>query len=997
MTAPFLPFTPNDPISPMPTEDAQKFWDECSPISSDPFAVQMLEDRKLDVEKIERWDLARVISHKQVLPSWASFRPRDGALIGRNWHDSGNRIIIPLFNTSGQLCGFKGRSVWKDAHVKSANPLGYSTKGLIMIGPFERMILSDLATNAPHRADVRPLSWCVCEGDMDWLTYATRLDVGESWEPNCLIGVINGSNSLALTKAMIPNPDAPPKIVLRQHHDKSGEKYAHELGRMLRAASGRVVLFRSEENKLDDNKLAQLFRLHIDPFHKAVPFEPSLHLPERQHARSSKDKAIKKHEAAQDVRTEVLERAYYTKAFDSAISEVEALTEGERGDQLFAIAARFARFQHTPYWQDSEFYDRFRAAGVRIGLEKGEIESSLGSALRNAKINPNPINFPKPDPNRSTPRQPPSRTSKAPVPPSQARPTSEAQQPADAPLPPAASLVGAGSPAADQGEGFDGDTGEVIEDDRLAFGESGLPVIWTSTMDLESQAAQAEYAISVRSDVFARNNGLVRVLHDDRGEPRVAPIPPIIVKNILSVTAECWSERMVKGEMKCVQTHPPDRLCAALSELASYPNVKPLFRIVKHPVYINGQFITAPGYYRDSGTMYAPARTVLLPPIKQDPTREDALKAYELVCEIFDEFLFDGDGDAAMAAVVSLMLAHICRPMIGAGCAEFVPLYMIDATTPGTGKGTLINAVNAICSGLWGFSPADSLKNTEEEGKRLCGWALSGRSGMVVFDNIDPSQGLGNATIDAVLTSGSVEVRILSTNDMINAYLDCIFVATGNNIQLRGDLIRRTIPIVLTTPLGVKPSERKFKRDLMATVAARRAELLVALLTIVRAFDLAKQRGEVESVRAFDSFPAWSKWCRDPLVWLGAPDFVAATRAKAESADPVLSAFESLISALSTLNGGNALTSTTLSALYKQCQGDERPSAVHINYISACNDLGFSDGTKWNLKRAGVILSTYQGRLFGSLRLTPVVPLRKWFVERVEIPATTASGSVSGR
>ena len=987
-----IPFATPDPTAPIPFDVAKQFWEECSVISSDPFAVQMLEDRKLDVERIERWDLARVIGPRQTLPSFASFRPRDGAIVGRNWHDSGNRIIVPLFNTAAQLCGFKGRSVFRDAHVKSANPLGYATKGLVMMGPFERNIINDALQGLPHRAQVNPRSWTVAEGDMDWLWWATHLDVGESWEPNLLVGVFSGSHSLALAKAMIQNVDAPPMIALRQHHDKDGEKYAHELGVLLRMVSGRVQLFRSAESKLDDNKLAQLFRLNIDPFDKTTPFTPQSIIPERQHARETK--APKQHSPAQDLRTETLERAYYSKAFDSAISEVEALTEGERSNQFFAIAARFARFQHTIYWQDQAFHDRFKAAGIRIGLEVHEVASGIDSALRNAKRNPNDINFPKPDPNRpappprsnrgAPPPPPPSRTAKPPQPPSE--PQADAADDAAGPPPPAASQrTNQDGDAAGEGGGFDGD----VTEGGVILGASGLPVIWTSTMDLESQTAQAEYAIAVRGDVFCRTNMLVRVLYNDKGEPVLSEIPSSILKNIMSVTAEFWSERRKSDDTTIQrQIHPPDRIVVALSELGNYPNINALHRIVKHPVYIDGQYLTSPGYYESSSTMYAPSRTTILPPLPEAPTRADALKAYELVCEVFDEFLFDGDGDAGIASVVSLLLAHVARPMIGMMGAEFVPLYSIDATTPGTGKGTLINAINAITTGIWGFSPVDSLKSTEEEGKRLCGWALSGRSGMVVFDNIDPSQGLGNATIDAVLTSGRIEVRILQGNKMLDAYLDCIFVATGNNIQLRGDLVRRTIPVVLTTPVGVKPDQREFKRDLQAVVAAKRAEILAALLTILRAYDLALKSGEAKPRRAFDSFPTWSKWCRDSLVWLGAPDFVATTRAKAESSDPVLGAFESLLSSLLVLNQSNPLTTTTLSALYDKCKPGEgrEQAAVHQNYVNACNDLGFSDGNKWNLKRSSVTLSSYQGRLFGGLRLQPLIPLRKWFVERVTVP-----------
>ena len=54
--------------------------------------------------------------------------------------------------------------------------------------------------------------------------------------------------------------------------------------------------------------------------------------------------------------------------------------------------------------------------------------------------------------------------------------------------------------------------------------------------------------------------------------------------------------------------------------------------------------------------------------------------------------------------------------------------------------------------------------------------------------------------------------------------------------------------------------------DIQTEFRHRRGELVVALLTILRAYQVS---GELSTKPTLGSFEMWSRWVRDALIWLG--------------------------------------------------------------------------------------------------------------------------------
>jgi hypothetical protein len=80
------------------------------------------------------------------------------------------------------------------------------------------------------------------------------------------------------------------------------------------------------------------------------------------------------------------------------------------------------------------------------------------------------------------------------------------------------------------------------------------------------------------------------------------------------------------------------------------------------------------------------------------------------------------------------------------------------------------------------------------------------------------------------------------------------------------------------------PGARKFDRDLRVYVPENRPRLVVAALTILRAFVVAGRPGARE-LEPFARFEDWSNLVRGALIWLGEPDPLA-TRDALVAVDP---------------------------------------------------------------------------------------------------------------
>jgi hypothetical protein len=376
---------------------------------------------------------------------------------------------------------------------------------------------------------------------------------------------------------------------------------------------------------------------------------------------------------------------------------------------------------------------------------------------------------------------------------------------------------------------------------------------------------ELERAMSDAPGLFCRGGALVRVL-PPFGRVLLPPLVQAVPRDVLGpwTTAHIeWAkEKREDGVTIEVPCHPPAWAINAFLAAGNWPNVPDLVGVFEHPVFLaDGRVLAASGYDRESGILLLPR--VAADPIPEHPTQDEARQALCWLDEIICDFPFADD--VAHSAALAAMLTPAARQAI-AGC---VPLMVIDKSTRGVGGSLFTDVISTLYMGrpMARVTQAGS----EEEQRKVITSLLLDASPLVLFDNIGAP--LGGAALDALLTGESWKDRLLGTNITVTLPVGAIFYATGNNITFKGDTSRRALKIRMVSNLE-NPEERQGFRhaNLRAWVAAERARLLTAALTVLRAFHVAGRPLPNPGFAPWGSFDGWSDLIRGVLVWLGQPD-----------------------------------------------------------------------------------------------------------------------------
>jgi hypothetical protein len=206
---------------------------------------------------------------------------------------------------------------------------------------------------------------------------------------------------------------------------------------------------------------------------------------------------------------------------------------------------------------------------------------------------------------------------------------------------------------------------------------------------------------------------------------------------------------------------------------------------------------------------------------------------------------------------------------------------LVNAHQRGSGKSLLATVLRTLHGGVF----RASVPTTPEEWEKSLTTILDQTTApVVVFDNL--ATVLQAAALDALLTSRDWTARRLGGNEQITTINDRLWVVTGNNIRLGGDLTRR----VLWTSIDPKMPNPHLRtnfaiRNLEAWVAEHRGELLAALLTLLRGWHCAGRPMPV--LDRSDSFASWFQVMHGVLEFAGVPGVVghADTVAEIETED----------------------------------------------------------------------------------------------------------------
>jgi len=378
---------------------------------------------------------------------------------------------------------------------------------------------------------------------------------------------------------------------------------------------------------------------------------------------------------------------------------------------------------------------------------------------------------------------------------------------------------------------------------------------------------QAIAALGSQQDLFQRGGLLVHVIREleppsdivrPKDAPRIAAVKLPRLRELLASAAE-WQLPSSEGEPQPI--HPPDWVVKAVEARGQWIGIRRLEGVVESPVLrADGSILEKPGYDPMSGLLYE--SQTAFPPVPENPTHGEVQSAVDALLEVVADFPF------AQPEHRSACLAGVLTPLSRRAFVGPSPLFLIDSNVRGSGKTLLTDAISIVTSGRR-MARMTWPRDDDELRKRITALAVAAEW-LILIDNIVGA--FGSASLDAVLTATTWTDRVLGKSEVVARIpLTAVWYATGNNVILEADTVRRVLHIRLET-LEENPEERSdFQHpDLLGWVRRERPRLAVAALTILRGY-VAAGRPDM-GLSPWGSFEGWSDLVRQALVWAGQPD-----------------------------------------------------------------------------------------------------------------------------
>lgn len=389
---------------------------------------------------------------------------------------------------------------------------------------------------------------------------------------------------------------------------------------------------------------------------------------------------------------------------------------------------------------------------------------------------------------------------------------------------------------------------------RLKVGSAAEMAYW-----LEANAGKGRL-----SGFFSRNGimvhtprvnelGYVPATEGGNGPVEIRPVSGPVLAAKLQYLFRCYKvikDPEDKDAFKEVDAlFPQAAASVAVEAPEALQELRPLKGITSTPmIRPDGSLLSVPGYDVASGFLFLPGEGVNVPEVPDKPTAGDVEAARELLLGMIQDFPFATPDDRAN------YLGLLLTPLLRQVTPPSYKLFGIGAHQPGSGKSLLAELAGII----HGSVMRSEVPEDEAEWRKQTFAILSQTSmPVVVLDNIMGV--LKSSTLAGILTAGrEVTDRELGTSKTITVANDRVWVVTGNNLSLGGDMVRRTITILID-PDTPNPERRTDFRvgDLKAWAAENRNQIIWALLVLIRAWVAA---GMPEKARQqSDSFARWER------------------------------------------------------------------------------------------------------------------------------------------
>ena len=328
-----------------------------------------------------------------------------------------------------------------------------------------------------------------------------------------------------------------------------------------------------------------------------------------------------------------------------------------------------------------------------------------------------------------------------------------------------------------------------------------------------------------------------------------------------------------KGEVRKYPDGSCEKACKVILENPRGYRFREIVHSSLYPILLrDGSVLTSSGY--DEHSRYYLIRDYGDFDFPKHPGLTEAKEAFKKLGQLFHDFPFMTSDDKAALIGLSMTLA-------ASHLLSYRPPFVTIAHTPGTGK-TLCNET-AFLIGAPGqtYSHIKSIGNKDEFRKEVLSLARGGNQ--VAF--VDNAVGMvGSPHLSSIVTSRTIDGRILGVSKAGSFRNKLTFVINGNNVKLRDDLGRRAAIINLVTE-HEHPEERVNFRipNLNSHVQDNQLDYYRCVLIVLSAYINAGEPKHV--LPPHGSFEDWDDLIRGAIYWVSGLDVLSGKKIIKEDLD----------------------------------------------------------------------------------------------------------------
>lgn len=356
--------------------------------------------------------------------------------------------------------------------------------------------------------------------------------------------------------------------------------------------------------------------------------------------------------------------------------------------------------------------------------------------------------------------------------------------------------------------------------------------------------------MKVDGRVFERGGELVRVGEDGRVHPLTCEWLAVYLTGLIRFT------KFIGNPPVPTPADCPLSLAKSVIAMSGDYGLPALRGVITAPTMrSDGRLLMEEGYDEESGLLLVLDDPGAVATIPDEPNLQEVNKALADLMHPFHGFPFVGPVDRGV--LLAALLTATVRVSL-----PTAPGFLFSAPVAGSGKTLLAKSIARMASADEP-SMLPPVEVEDELRKRLLAALREGRS-VIVFDNIVGR--LDSASLAAFVTATEWSDRVLGASFVVSIPNASLFLVTGNNVQLVGDLNRRLLTCRID-PLTDKPYRRAFDIDPECYVQEHRLAMVSAALVVLRGY-LAHGRSRRLASDRTASFEVWSDLVRQAVIWV---------------------------------------------------------------------------------------------------------------------------------